>query len=52
MALQIENVKKEAKETREKLLAFVPAELLECYVQQRIWLALKSGRSGEAELLS
>jgi len=52
MELQFEDIKKKAKETREKLLVNAPHDLLECYVQQRIWLALKSGRCSENELFS
>ena len=53
MALQIENVKKEAKEIREKLLTVISdPDLLELYVQLRIWLSLKLGQSTEVELLS
>ena len=50
MELQFKDIKKEAKETREKLLVNAPHDLLECYVQQRIWLALKSGQCNENEL--
>ena len=52
MELQFEDIKKKAKETREKLLVNAPHDLLELYVQQRIWLALKSGRCSENELFS
>ena len=52
MEVQIEIIKKEAKETREKLLMNVSHDLLEYYVQQRIWLALKSGQCGENMLFS
>ena len=48
--LQLEDVKKDAVSVREKLLAKVPQEFLECYVQQRIWIALKSGHCSEDEL--